>query len=341
MFKGIIRYIMKKGVAPVKVHPVAGIVVRDSVATVLEDFPPSPVKHKSLSNLTEFYQSGQNYTGLVLKGQNIDDNQSLKFFKSIAGNRNLEYLVLSRNAITEAGIKGMSSFLAGNMLRTIKIEGNSIGDIGSFEVASILEGSKVLQELNVSNNKIGPDGAIALARALKVNTSLEDLSIDGNSIGDKGISALAESLRSNSTLQYLRCDSNEIADSGAIDLAISLPQGALALSYLSLNNNQITDSGAEEFSEVLRRSLQLKIKLRGNYISGEVEGRFKDEFGMRVELADQKLSLDAMDFGYNTWKCETQNLDVYHKQQNYEGEHITYTSDDEDQDVGVLGAVSL
>jgi Ran GTPase-activating protein (RanGAP) involved in mRNA processing and transport len=290
MLKALIRLVTKGTVFSTKIHP------------------STQITEKYTCNVGKFYQSQEQYTGLVLTGQNIGDTGVSELFHSITGNTTLRELAIGWNKVSAEGIKGISSLLAGIMLNTLRVDNNHIGDQGAREIASFIKSNNTLKILSLNKNGIGEGGAGALADSLKGNNSLEDLSINGNHIGDAGATALAESLGEGGKLKNLRCDDNNIGDQGAINLATSL-HNCNDFECISLNNNQIKNQGADAFFHVLRKFVTLKVQLIGNYIGNELEQRFS-KFGTRVNLSGQHFDQDAEEFGGAEYQdTETQNFD--------------------------------
>jgi len=153
-------------------------------------------------------------------------------------------LVLSNNAIGDAGARTLAGALAANTtLQFLQLQANSIGAAGAAALAKALTVNDTLtivcavqprdggcdpynqwpacelvmvctlsallvgncMQLGLYKNKIGDSGATAMAEMLAVNSTLQRLELSDNSIGSPGASALAKALASNHTLTKV-CD---------------------------------------------------------------------------------------------------------------------------------------
>jgi hypothetical protein len=150
------------------------------------------------------------------------------------------------------------------VVTTLYLSGNNIGDEGAIAIAEALKVNAVLTELNLQLNSIGHDGAKAIAEALKVNTVLNELHLYRNNIGDDGAKAIAEALKVNAVVTTLSLWDNSIGDEGAIAIAEALKVNAV-VTTLSLSDNNIGDEGAIAIAEALKVNAVLtKLWLGGN-----------------------------------------------------------------------------
>jgi GTPase SAR1 family protein len=150
-------------------------------------------------------------------------------------------------------------------LRGLKVKYNT-GLDGSTapEFAAALAGNNVLTTLDLNSNDIGDDGAKALAPSLKAMPALTTLDLVANKIGVDGAKALAPLLKDMPALTTLSLHSNKIGDDGAKALAPSL-KDMPALTTLELSFNNIGDDG--------RKALALAIKACPGVLSKAVIGR--------------------------------------------------------------------
>ena len=110
----------------------------------------------------------------------------------------------SHKQLNDADVAVLSRILETHTkLRTLKLWGNMVGDIGATALASALEKNDSLETLYLGSNRVGDAGASALAASLETNTTLYTLNIGNNCIGNMGASALNSALEHNDTLQEL------------------------------------------------------------------------------------------------------------------------------------------
>jgi hypothetical protein len=81
--------------------------------------------------------------------------------------------------------------------------GQSLQPADAILIASDLQFMEVLTSVVLRFNSIGDDGANAIAVALKANAVLTTLHLDNNSIGAEGAKAIAEALKVNAVVTTL------------------------------------------------------------------------------------------------------------------------------------------
>ena len=104
-------------------------------------------------------------------------------------------------------------------LRTLRLMGCSIGDVGAGTLAKALKVHRTLRVMDLSSNDIRDPGAKALAEGITVNTSLIEMDLSLNAIGDSGAQALIEALREKHILNL----SNNCICVSAVDALLSRP----------------------------------------------------------------------------------------------------------------------
>ena len=137
------------------------------------------------------------------------------------------------------------------VLKTLNLVNNKIGDEGAAAIAKALRGNKVLTDLNLRLNNIGDKGAAALGKALEVNGVLTNLDLWNNNIGDEGATALASALRVNAVLKTLDLYANNIRVEGAAAIAQAL-RGNGVLKSIDLSWNNLGDQGKNAIQDAAR-----------------------------------------------------------------------------------------
>ena len=166
-------------------------------------------------------------------------------------------------------------------LKTLWLNNNNIGDMGTTTLAIILARLPTLEKLYITKNNIGDYGASQLAHALMEPTcQLKELWLCNNQIGDEGAKALAEALEKNKKLEVLRLNQNKIGNFGAGKFGYVLSKKLCAsLKVLALNGNDIDDMGAH--------SLMVGIDAAKN-------GKYNGEDACKVSLKGNKISEQVM-----------------------------------------------
>ena len=119
-------------------------------------------------------------------------------------NRHLD-MHLGNNKIHEEGASHIADLLNNtNIVRTLWLYGNPIGDLGLQSTFNILKVNKTLKVLSVAGCSMTDTGVASLASALNTNNTLERLYIyDNDAITENGLTCLVEVLSRSSGLVYL------------------------------------------------------------------------------------------------------------------------------------------
>jgi len=123
----------------------------------------------------------QNSTLLKLEiGHNdeIGDEGAVSFVGAI----HLHSLVLNSSNISAEGIRTMVEGLkqANSTLKSLHLDGNSVGNVGAIAIAGWLKQNTTLEDLYLGECEIGAVGAVALADAVKKNLTIEMIDLDDN-----------------------------------------------------------------------------------------------------------------------------------------------------------------
>ena len=149
-------------------------------------------------------------------------------------------------------------------------------------LSSALLVNDVLTTLNLRFNRIGDEGAVALGDALRGNGVLKTIDLRYNVIGFEGAAAIAEALRGNGVLKTLNLRNNYIGDAGATAIGEALAVNGVLID-LNLMMNEIGDEGATALASALRVNGGLKkINLSYNCFFGEGKGAIRDAVSGRV-----------------------------------------------------------
>ncbi len=156
---------------------------------------------------------------------------------------NLRHLNLSANNITEQGTVTLGKKECWKDLITLDLSENNIGGLGARILSK--KSWTNLKTLNLSSNSIGSEGATALSQN-ESWINLTTLNLERNSIGAEGARALSQ-YKSWTNLKTLNLSENEIDVKGAI--ALSQNKSWKKLTILNLSLNSIGDQGVRALSQ--------------------------------------------------------------------------------------------
>ena len=173
----------------------------------------------------------------------------------------VEHLKLDMNTIGDIGLIALANGLKINQsMISLDLYCNDFGELGVKSLMSATcSRTSNLQILSLRANRIGDDGAKVIASKLNRCTSLQSLNIGYNEIGDEGGIAIAESLTHNTTaLKELTMSWNSLGNKSISAFALALTQNeCLELCRLD-ENPQVGRRGASAFVQTLKSNTTLK-----------------------------------------------------------------------------------
>jgi Ran GTPase-activating protein (RanGAP) involved in mRNA processing and transport len=174
---------------------------------------------------------------LDLSLKEIGTGLSAVVARELAVSEEITTLNLSHNNI-EHGYMAIANALAANhTLKSLRFDGNDIGDAGACAFAKAISQNTVLASLFLNENWIGTRGVAALAKAFATNSTLQHVGLGRNRIGDECVAALADGLKRRTTLTRLDLDNNRISDSGANVLLKALTTPNCSIMSINLQGN--------------------------------------------------------------------------------------------------------
>ena len=215
----------------------------------------------------------KNWKSPCLKVLGIDwcvgDDDMLALVEGMANCSNLERLNLGGNAITEIGLRALSSlFQSKDFLRSVVLRSMNISDDGMTVLAPGLASLRLLNRLDLSSNRIGDVGLEALAFGLVGLRHLESLLLSNNEgFSAVGLKSLSRALQTMSRLEYLNLSSNSIDDKGLHAFVTAEMKDQCTIDSLDLRNNAIS-SGVRSLGGM--SSLRM-LELKGNNIGDNDE----------------------------------------------------------------------
>ncbi|XP_063467938.1 protein NLRC5 isoform X11 [Symphalangus syndactylus] len=149
----------------------------------------------------------------------------------------LQSLRLNRNSIGDVGCCHLSEALrAATSLEELDLSHNRIGDAGVQHLATVLPGLPELRKIDLSVNSISPAGGVQLAESLVLCRRLEELMLGCNALGDPTALGLAQELPQH--LRVLHLPFSHLGPGGALSLAQAL-DGSPSLEEISLAENNL------------------------------------------------------------------------------------------------------
>ncbi|KAB0347595.1 hypothetical protein FD754_012452 [Muntiacus muntjak] len=244
-------------------------------SSVCSGLAENQISNKGAKALARSLLVNRSLTTLDLRSNSIGPQGAKALADALKINRTLASLSLQSNRIRDDGARSMAEALAANRILCVlhglpcpppgdlpdpgiasALQKNSIGPVGTQQMADALKQNKSLKELMFSSNSIGDGGAKALAEALMVNQGLKSLDLRENSISPEGAQDLARALRTNSTLKSLDLTANLLHDQGAQAVAEAVRENH-TLTSLHLQWNFIQAGAAKALGQALQLNMSL------------------------------------------------------------------------------------
>jgi Ran GTPase-activating protein (RanGAP) involved in mRNA processing and transport len=272
--------------------------------------PDCQIGSEGLSFIGEGLISNKTLQHLNLANNLLRGRSMRNFFYSLKDS-NLVELVLSNNKLGNEGAEAIGDFFLlfyrYSKIRSLSLDSNEIGQIGSNKLLSGLVHNSTMNYLNLKHNPLGEtantglfyyideniavgylnlsncglreSGCEKVAEGLHKNHTLKTLVLKNNHFKDEGIGFLSEALIINTALLNLDLAKNQITSKGAMVLFTALKKNEWLYS-LNLMDNGIKDDAAEFIIEFTRNKGNLQIlKLEENLITN----RFLDKISKNLE----------------------------------------------------------
>ena len=84
--------------------------------------------------------------------------------------------------------------LVSGVIVDLNLRTADLDSTGAVTIAEVLRGNEVLKTLWLSGNNIGDEGAVAIADALRVNAVLKSIDLRYNELGDEGKGAIRDAV---------------------------------------------------------------------------------------------------------------------------------------------------
>lgn len=166
---------------------------------------------------------------LNLCDKNLTDYDLEELAKELPHSSTVKYLWLYRNRITSVGATTLADAIDGNIIKTLDLSYNVIGDVGVKALAAKCNG---IGTLYLKRCGVTAAGGTAILDGLK--DSLESLNLCGNRIGDTGITHMSKVLPQCHQLKWLYIGNIGLTKDGAKALVRGLSQSpSIITAFLS------------------------------------------------------------------------------------------------------------
>ena len=174
-----IRYLTMEGLQP-------------DPSRIVEDFGETLAKNNRLEVL-------------IMKENKIKWTSYQKFWSSLMPNKTIQKLNLNKTDLSDRVIEKMGLYLEQQDINLLDLDlsRNFISDEGIKVLSKSLMANKTLKYLNLRHNRIREDGYKIFSEYLTENKTLEELSLSENAISNEGIKHLSTFLPHNKTLKML------------------------------------------------------------------------------------------------------------------------------------------
>eukprot|EP00956_Cyclotella_meneghiniana_P017020 scaffold27460_cov56-Cyclotella_meneghiniana.AAC.5 len=141
--------------------------------------------------------SSSSLVSLVLKNNQITDEDIERIFNNSSEHCNISHLDLSHNQISCAGVESVvKKFISPHSsLSSLDLSGNKLCDECAATLGLALVDNESLMSLNLSLNGIGDTGGVALFESMRQNNVLRSINISSNRLGSNTARVISEVLR--------------------------------------------------------------------------------------------------------------------------------------------------
>eukprot|EP00055_Hartaetosiga_balthica_P007871 m.27907 g.27907 ORF g.27907 m.27907 type:complete len:833 (+) comp5992_c0_seq2:140-2638(+) len=134
-----------------------------------------------------------------LYNNNLDVSCTQKLVMSLSS-KCLSSLNLSRNPLSDAGVKVLFSFIKSSALLRLFIRHVAMTSTGAKYIADALPSSPFLTHLNISDNDIGNEGFAMLCKSLFSNQALQSLGLRATNLSDTSANGIISLLEGNKNI---------------------------------------------------------------------------------------------------------------------------------------------
>ena len=209
---------------------------------------------------SEFLRKMSFLSEFDLSFNNIRYISSIKLFVELGCMKDLVYINLSNNEISEKGAEYFSNcFEKLRRLEYINLDHNHILEFGAICISKNLKYLSNLKVLRLNDNKIGNRGLKELGINLKYISNIEEFYLDSNQIKSEGIQSFVSRIRNLNYLKVISLKSNFICSGGASAFATLFNTKYLnSLECLNLNENALKSKDISVIIQSLKGHTRIK-----------------------------------------------------------------------------------
>ncbi|XP_033640418.1 glutamate-rich protein 3-like isoform X1 [Asterias rubens] len=206
----------------------------------------------------------KNYRILNLNAKNMDERKAGKLAKALKKHkyRNLEYLLLRENSLTDTGLATVirslierhnESTSADSTLKLTHMDlGNSgMGEESAAELARLLTLDTPLRNLNISENELSTAAWASIIDHIKRNKSLVTFSAEYAHLSDTSCVMLMEALSDHEKLEELNIEGNGLGERAGKAVAQLVKDNSIIISVNFERDNSISPQILAEVKEIL------------------------------------------------------------------------------------------
>ena len=215
---------------------------------------------KNMMIILKELQNIKSLKHFAINSINIVNHCQWELYHTVIGNRNLEYLEISKCNLTESTIIKIAEALNAveKSLICLNLSNNVISDSAATKLALVLRKTSSLEHLDLSSTELQIQGIINIAQSLKVNTCLKTLHFNNCTVTNEAneviVSCVLNKLTSLECLEFSNCKLEEISII-CISKALS---NMSTLNTLDFSMNKITDIAASSLAAVITNNTGIR-----------------------------------------------------------------------------------
>ncbi|KAJ3377503.1 hypothetical protein HDU84_008574 [Entophlyctis sp. JEL0112] len=213
-----------------------------------------------MKDLIELFSEVSKKPGLLrlaITGNNFG-NGSMRSMQSMNW---VTHLIMRRNNLNDDDLSAITkSLLANNAIQLLDLSENNIKmEKECVEFKTLLANSESLQEVILRSNHIRLEGAKTIAKGLQENNSLVRLDVYDSDFGPEGAELLAYALEKHQTLEYLNLEKSAIQLAGAWSIRLASRKKESFEFVLDKKDHLAFELPSDNFSQVTHINVSRKL----------------------------------------------------------------------------------
>ena len=255
-----------------------------------------------------------------------NNKMNISLLKHVLSLKNISQLDIQSNKIGDENMLILLKYIKDNNIRlkSLKLQSNLIGEIGSGGIAELVKNNKNLTFMNISSNPLGYRGVKKICNAMEShpcalkelilnftqcnnycsadiykmlikNKNLKVLSLIGNFLSNEGIDKILSALRVNNTLEELSIGENKNMNSKGFDNLGSYLRFNKSLISLEIKSSKLDDYILKDLISILDKDKNKDI-VSLNFVDNNLCYHYIIKFGLYLrkneKIKDVKLLLN-------------------------------------------------